>query len=75
MNVLDGFAAVARKGEQRVLRTSRALRPNAAELSVGPLHVDIRAPAFIEAPYRFRKHGHLFMISSATRKYAASAER
>lgn len=85
MNVIDGFAAIARKGEQRVLRTSRALRPNAAELAIGPLRIDIRtpmrevrialeaghadfafaltfnarSPAFLEAPYRFRKHGHL----------------
>lgn len=85
MNVMDGFAGLARKGEQRVVRVSRALRPNAAELAVGPLRIEIRRPMrevalslaedglgfsfelvytarsqpFLEAPYRFRKHGHL----------------
>ncbi|MGB3446320.1 MAG: hypothetical protein WBA48_06455 [Xanthobacteraceae bacterium] len=85
MNVMDGFAAVARKGEQRVFRASRALRPNASELAIGPLRIDIRVPMqeveisldpghadfsfslgfraraqpFVEAPYQFRKHGHL----------------
>jgi hypothetical protein len=44
MNVLDGFAGLARGGMQRVLRASRALRPHAGELSVGPLRVDIRKP-------------------------------
>jgi hypothetical protein len=85
MNVLDGFAGLARNGMQRVVRASRALRPNAADLAVGPLRIDIRepmrevvvsladneagfefsltfrakAPAFLEAPYRIRKYGHL----------------
>ncbi len=85
MNVIDGFAAIARNGEQRVLRASRALRPNASGLKVGPLSFDIREPMreigislepghadfsflltfnaralpFLEAPYRFRKNGHL----------------
>lgn len=85
MNVIDGFAGIARKGEQRVLRASRALRPRSGELEVGPIRVDIRAPMrevglsladneagfsfdltfatrsppFLEAPYRFRKYGHL----------------
>lgn len=85
MNVMDGFAGIARKGEQRVLRASRALRPNAGELSVGPLRIDVKQPLrevrialednasgmafdityearsepFLEAPYRFRKYGHL----------------
>jgi hypothetical protein len=85
MNVLDGFAGIARNRMQHVLRTSRALRPNSSELSVGPLRFDIRvpmrevvvslvcneanfsfeltfrakAPPFLEAPYRFRKYGHL----------------
>lgn len=44
MNVMDGFAAVARGGEQRVLRTSRALRPRSQDLEVGPLRIDIRRP-------------------------------
>lgn len=44
MNVIDGFAGVARKGEQRVLRTSRALRPDAGDLRVGPLSVEIVEP-------------------------------
>ncbi|GGC77252.1 hypothetical protein [Chelatococcus reniformis] len=85
MNVIDGFAGIARRGEQRVLRASRVLRPNAAELAVGPLRIDIREPMrkvtisladneadfafdltfeakaspFLEAPYQFRKYGHL----------------
>lgn len=85
MNVMDGFAGIARKGEQRVLRTSRALRPDADTLTVGPLRIDVRVPMrevaltlepdhtdfsfalefkaraepFLEAPYRFRKNGHL----------------
>jgi hypothetical protein len=85
MNVIDGFAGLARQGEQCVLRASRALRPRAAELDVGPLRLEIRqpmrevrltlddneagfsfdltfttrSPAFLEAPYRFRKYGHL----------------
>jgi hypothetical protein len=44
MNVLDGFAGIARDGMQRVLRASRALRPNSSQLSVGPLRIDIREP-------------------------------
>ena len=44
MNVMDGFVGIARNGEQRVLRVSRALRPNAGELSVGPLRIDVRRP-------------------------------
>jgi hypothetical protein len=85
MNVIDGFAGLSRGGEQRVVRASRVLRPNANELSVGPIRVDIKrpmrevtisldsnesdfsfnltytakAPAFLEAPYQFRKYGHL----------------
>ena len=31
MNVLDGFAGIARNGMQRVLRASRALQPNSSE--------------------------------------------
>jgi hypothetical protein len=44
INVLDGFAGIARGGVQRVLRASRALRPDASELGVGPLRFDIREP-------------------------------
>lgn len=44
MNVMDGFAGLARGGEQRVVRVSRALRPNAGELAVGPLRIDVRRP-------------------------------
>ncbi len=44
MNVVDGFASIARSGEQRVLRASRALRPQSQELEVGPLRIDIRRP-------------------------------
>ena len=44
MNVMDGFAGVARRGEQLVLRTSRALRPRSHDLEVGPLRIEIRRP-------------------------------
>ncbi len=44
MNVIDGFAGLARGGEQRVLRTSRALRPRSQDLEVGPLRIEIRRP-------------------------------
>lgn len=44
MNVIDGFAGIARGGVQRVLRASRALRPRSQELDVGPLRIDIRRP-------------------------------
>ncbi len=44
MNVIDGFAGIARGSEQRVLRTSRALRPNAGELAVGPLAIEVVEP-------------------------------
>jgi hypothetical protein len=44
MNVMDGFAGLARGGEQRVLRSSRALRPRSLELEVGPLRIEIRNP-------------------------------
>ncbi|MFN8205598.1 MAG: hypothetical protein U0S48_23835 [Solirubrobacteraceae bacterium] len=84
-NVIDGFAGLARGGEQRVVRCSRALRPRYAELSAGPLSVELvrpmheirlrlaespvdlafdlvlraQAPAFLEAPYRHLKFGHV----------------
>jgi hypothetical protein len=44
MNVIDGFAGLAHGGEQRVVRASRALRPNAGELAVGPLRIDVHEP-------------------------------
>src|SRR5215475_3413080 len=44
MNVLDGFAGLARLGMQRVVRTSRALRPRSSELAVGPLRIDNKQP-------------------------------
>lgn len=107
MNVLDGFAGIARHGMQRVLRASRALRPNSSELAVGPLRIDIRqpmrevaislsdneagfsfdltfkakSPPFLEAPYRFRKYGHLIhdlirytQVCSATGRVALDSE-
>ena len=40
MNVIDGFAGLARGGEQRTLRVSRVLRPAAGELTVGPLAIE-----------------------------------
>jgi hypothetical protein len=43
-NVLDGFVGLARGGEQRVVRCSRALRPRYTELQVGPLRVEIVRP-------------------------------
>ncbi len=44
MNVIDGFAGLARRGEQRVLRVSRVLRPHSNELTVGPLSIEIHQP-------------------------------
>jgi hypothetical protein len=44
MNVMDGFAGVARDGEQHVVRASRALRPRFTDLEVGPLHVQVVRP-------------------------------
>jgi hypothetical protein len=44
MNVIDGFAGLARGGEQRTLRVSRVLRPAAGELTVGPLAIEVRRP-------------------------------
>lgn len=43
-NVMDGFAAVARGGEQEAVRASRALRPDSDTLAVGPLRVEILEP-------------------------------
>lgn len=37
MNVVDGFATLSGAGEQRCVRFSRALRPDAGKLSIGPL--------------------------------------
>jgi hypothetical protein len=43
-NVMDGFASLARGGEQRAVRCSRALRPRHTELEVGPLRIEILRP-------------------------------
>src|SRR4051812_8230292 len=43
-NVMDGYAGIVRDGEQRNIRVSRALRPRADELVVGPLSVEILEP-------------------------------
>ncbi|UGS35490.1 hypothetical protein [Capillimicrobium parvum] len=85
MNVVDGFAGLARDGEQRVVRASRALRPRYTELEAGPLRIELvrpmqeirvslagspvdlafdlvfqaRGAAFVEAPYRHLKFGHV----------------
>jgi hypothetical protein len=40
-NVMDGYAGVVADGEQRTVRASRALRPRAQELAVGPVGVEI----------------------------------
>jgi len=37
MNVIDGFATLSADGEQRCVRFSRALRPDAGDLAIGPL--------------------------------------
>jgi hypothetical protein len=43
-NVIDGFAGALVRGEQRVVRASRALRPRVDELEVGPLRLTIVEP-------------------------------
>ena len=43
-NVMDGFASIARGGEQRAVRCSRVLRPRHTDLEVGPLRVEILRP-------------------------------
>ena len=43
-NVIDGFASLARGGEQRSCRFSRALRPRHSDLAIGPLSVQFAAP-------------------------------
>jgi hypothetical protein len=43
-NVMDGYAGMVHRGEQRTVRFSRALRPRANDLSAGPLCVDVLAP-------------------------------
>ena len=40
-NVMDGYAGVVWEGEQRDVRFSRALRPRANDLAVGPFRLDI----------------------------------
>jgi hypothetical protein len=44
VNVMDGFAAVAHDDRQHCVRASRALRPGAGDLAVGPLRVEILEP-------------------------------
>ena len=43
-NVMDGFASLARGGEQRGMRCSRVLRPRHTELEVGPLRMEVLRP-------------------------------
>jgi hypothetical protein len=43
-NVMDGYAGAVHAGEQRNVRFSRALRPDANKLSAGPLTLDVLAP-------------------------------
>lgn len=43
-NVMDGFVSLARHGEQRSCRFSRALRPQYSDLTVGPLSIRFPTP-------------------------------
>lgn len=43
-NVMDGYGGAVVGGEQRSVRVSRALRPQLADLAVGPLRVEIAEP-------------------------------
>ena len=43
-NVMDGYAGIVAAGEQRDVRFSRALRPGANELAVGPFRLDLVEP-------------------------------
>jgi hypothetical protein len=43
-NVMDGYAGVVTSAEQRSVRFSRALRPRANDLAVGPFRLDILEP-------------------------------
>jgi len=43
-NVMDGFAGAITGGEQRMVRASRALRPETDTLAVGPLRLTIVEP-------------------------------
>ncbi|HEY4099235.1 MAG TPA: hypothetical protein VGM33_27170, partial [Baekduia sp.] len=47
-NVLDGYAGMVVGGEQRAVRFSRALRPRANELQVGPLRIEIVEPLKVQ---------------------------
>jgi hypothetical protein len=40
-NVMDGYGGVVADGEQRTVRASRALRPRAQDLAVGPISVEV----------------------------------
>ncbi|MEQ8231602.1 MAG: hypothetical protein RLW61_03060 [Gammaproteobacteria bacterium] len=44
VNVIDGWAAVAHGGRQRVVRASRALHPRYEDLAVGPIHYEVLEP-------------------------------
>lgn len=44
VNVIDGWAAVAREGTQTAVRASRALHPRYGELEVGPVRYEIVEP-------------------------------
>jgi len=43
-NVIDGYAGMVHRGEQRTVRFSRALRPRANELAVGPFRLEVLEP-------------------------------
>ena len=47
-NVMDGFAGAVTGGEQRVVRASRALRPNVDTLEVGPMKLTIVDPMRVQ---------------------------
>ncbi|MFV0463511.1 MAG: hypothetical protein ACK5MP_10015 [Nostocoides sp.] len=47
-NVMDGYAGVVRDGVQHNIRVSRALRPEANTLQVGPLKVEIVDPLKVQ---------------------------
>ncbi len=43
-NVMDGYAGISRGREQRTVRASRALAPDLATTSVGPIHYEVDEP-------------------------------
>ena len=44
MNVIDGFAGVSTRRQQRTSRFSRPLRPDYDSLRIGPLRLEVREP-------------------------------